>query len=336
MHWRFRPIRIHRKITLLKQLEMRHLISLKEQSREDILDMLALAKALKAKRNAGEVMGLLPEKTLIMLFQKTSTRTRLSFEAGMTELGGHAIFLDSRTTQFALTDFGDEIQAVMRYGQVLMFRAKRAADVIKAASYNRIPVIDACSEKYHPAQALSDILTMDEHSGGIENVKKIVWLGTENNVSNTLMLACAKLGIEVVLVCPEIDPDSVDEELNAQAEATGLVSRTLDLEEALKDADYVHTDTWMNMEFFDNGEVKPDYQDEYKRRKEVFMPYQLNADLLAKYCPNAKIMHCMPCHEGYEISRDGIDHPNAVIFDQAENRMHMQKAMILWLLEMGL
>ena len=312
---------------------MRHLISLKEQTKEDILSMLELAQKIKARRTAGELTNYLPNKTLIMLFQKTSTRTRLSFETGMTELGGHAIFLDSRASQFALTDFGDEIRAVMRYGVVLMFRAMKAADVIKAASYDQIPVIDACSEKYHPAQALSDILTMAEHSGNIANVKKIAWLGVENNVSNTLTLACAKLGIKVAIAAPEANPQSIDEELNQQAVATGNVTRTLNLAEALSDADYVHTDTWMDMEFFENGKVKPQFIEEYERRKKLFMPYQLNARLINTYAPQAKIMHCMPCHVGYEISRDAIDHPNSVIFDQAENRMHMQKAMILWLLK---
>jgi ornithine carbamoyltransferase len=312
---------------------MRHLISLKEQSKEDILEMLSMAQALKAKRSKGEYPNLLPNQNLVMLFQKTSTRTRLSFEAGMTELGGHGIFLDSRTSQFSLTDFGDEIRAVMRYGCVLMFRAKSAADVEKAASFNQIPVIDACSEKYHPAQALSDILTMAEHSNGIENVKKIVWLGIENNVSNTLMLACVKLGIQVVIVAPEINQPSVDEALNKMAEETGLVTRTLDLAEAMKDADYVHTDTWMDMEYFEDGKVKDEFKEVYEQRKKTFMPYQINKALIETHAPQCKIMHCMPLHVGYEINRDAIDHPNSVIFDQAENRMHMQKAMILWLLE---
>lgn len=312
---------------------MRHLISLKEQTREDILKMLDMAKKIKTKRAAGEMTNYLTNQTLVMLFQKTSTRTRLSFEAGMTELGGHGIFLDSRTSQLSLTDYGDEIQAIMRFGQVLMMRALKADDVIKAASYNRIPVIDACSEKYHPAQALSDLLTMDEKSNGIENVKKITWLGVENNVSNTLMLACVKLGIKVAIAAPEANAQSVDTELNAMAQATGNVMRTTNLEEALKDTDYVHTDTWMDMEFFENGQVKPSFQAEYERRKSTFMPFQLNANLINTYAPQAKIMHCMPCHIGYEISRDAVDHPNAVIFDQAENRMHMQKAMIMWLLE---
>ncbi len=312
---------------------MRHIISLKEQSKEDILDIISIAQKLKAKRNAGELTNYLQNKTMIMFFQKTSTRTRLSFEAAMTELGGHAIFLDSRTTQFSLTDFNDEIQAVMRFAQILMFRAKKAADVVKAASFNKIPVIDACSEKYHPAQALSDILTMAENSGGFENIKKVVWLGIENNVSNTLMLTCVKLGLKFIIVAPETDQDSVDEELRKMAEETGLVTRTLDLKEALNSADYVHTDTWMNMEFFKDGKVKPQFQEEFERRKKLFMPFQLNAQLINTYCPQAKIMHCMPCHINYEISRDAVDHPNSLIYDQAENRLHMQKAMILWMLE---
>ncbi len=312
---------------------MRHIISLKEQTKEDILSMLDIAKKIKAKRSLGELTNYLPNQTLVMFFEKGSTRTRLSFEAAMTELGGHAIFLDKKTSQFALTDFGDEIQAVMRYGSMLMFRAMAVTSVEKAASFDQIPVIDACSEKYHPAQAMSDLLTMSEHSGGIKNVKKIVWLGVENNVSNTLMLACTKLGIKIVIVAPKIDASSIDTELNAMAEATGLVSRTLNVKEALDGADYVHTDTWINMEFFENGKVKPEKHDEYTRVKETLMPYQLNANLIDTHAPNAKIMHCMPCHVGYEISRDAIDHPNAIIFDQAENRLHMQKAMIMWMLE---
>ncbi|MFA7653927.1 MAG: ornithine carbamoyltransferase [Candidatus Magasanikbacteria bacterium] len=311
---------------------MRHLISLKEQTKEDILEILDIAKKVKADYKAGKVADYLPNQTLIMLFQKSSTRTRLSFEAGMTELGGHGIYLDSRTSQFSLTDFGDEIRAVMRFGDVLMMRALKAADVIQAASYNQIPVIDACSEKYHPCQALGDILTMSEHSGGLQNVKKITWLGIENNVSNTLKLACAKLGIKVAVAAPEANGPSVDEELNKIANDTGLVTYTTDLKEAMTDSDYAHTDTWMDMEFFKDGKVVPEFEKEYQRRKSTFMPFQLSAKLIDENAPQCKIMHCMPCHIGYEISRDAIDHKNAIIFDQAENRKHIQKAIILWLL----
>lgn len=313
---------------------MRHLISLTDLSAQDFKTILTIAQKLKAQRQADIHIDYLKNKTLIMLFEKTSTRTRLSFEAAMTELGGHAIFMDKRTTQFALTDFGHEIQAVMRFGDALMYRAHKAQDVIHASSYNKIPVIDACSEKYHPAQALSDLLTMVEYKHNLNRIKKITWLGVENNVSNTLMLMCAKLGIAVYIVAPEVDEDSRDEILYNQAQATGHIHRTLDLEEALRDTDFVHTDTWMNMEFFQDGKVKPDKRAEYERRKELFKPYQLNAELVNTYCPHAYIMHCMPCHLDYEITRDAVEHKNSIIFDQAENRLHIQKAILLWLLKL--
>jgi len=158
-------------------------------------------------------------------------------------------------------------------------------------------------------------------------------LGIENNVSNTLKLMCAKLGIKIYIVAPEAHQPSVDDELNSMADQTGLVVKTLNLEEALTGADYVHTDTWMDMEFFQNGQVKPEMQSEFEKRKDLFMPYQLNAEKINKYCPQAKIMHCMPCHIGYEITKDAVRHPNSVIFDQAENRLHGQKGIIMWLLE---
>lgn len=309
---------------------MKHLLTLKDYSPDEIKEIVN--KAIEIKANPEKYADVLKNKTLIMLFQKTSTRTRLSFETGMTQLGGHAVFLDSRTTQMSLSDFKDEIQAVMHFGDILMFRAKKFADVEIAASFNKIPVIDACSEKYHPCQALGDILTMAEKSGGIDEIKKITWLGIENNVSNTLMLACAKLGIDVYIAAPKADPDSIDKELDKMAVDTGRIHRTLDLNEALENSDYVHTDTWINMEFFEEGEVRPEFKTEYENRLEMFKPYQLNARLLKKNKCEAKIMHCMPCHVGYEISRDAIDHPNSIIFDQAENRMHIQKAIILHLL----
>ena len=312
---------------------MRHLISLKEQSAEDIREILDIATTLKKRYRAGETTDVLRDKTLLMFFQKGSTRTRISFEAGMTELGGHAICLDAAKTQFALADFRDEIRAAMRFGDVLMMRLMRADDLALAASFNQIPVIDGCSEKYHPCQALGDIFTMVEHSGGLNKIKKIAWLGIENNVSNTLKLACSKLGIDIVLATPEVNAASVDAELNGIADDSGHVKKTLDIKEALRDADYVHTDTWMDVEYFDNGTVRPQFANEYERRKALLMPYQLNAALIDTYAPQAGIMHCMPMHVGYEISRDAIEHKNSVIFDQAENRKHVQKAILLWLLE---
>lgn len=312
---------------------MRHLISLKEQSADDIRKILDIATKLKKRYRAGKPTNLLRGKTLLMFFQKGSTRTRIAFEAGMTELGGHAIYLDAAKTQFALADFRDEIRAAMRFGDVLMMRLMRVEDLAIAASFNEIPVIDGCSEKYHPCQALADIFTMAEHSKGLKNVKKIAWLGIENNVSNTLKLACAKLGIQVALATPGVNAASVDRELNAMANETGKVKKVLDIKEALRGADYVHTDTWMDSEYFHAGKPKLEFAEEFKRRKKLFMPYQLNAALIKKYAPKAGIMHCMPMHVGYEITRDAIEHKNSVIFDQAENRKHVQKAILMWLME---
>ena len=309
---------------------MKHLLTLKDYSKEEIVTIIN--KAIAIKTHPEKYTDALKNKTLIMLFQKTSTRTRLSFEAGMTQLGGHAIFLDSRTTQFSFSDFIDEIQAVMRFGDILMIRAKKFSDVELAASLNQKPIIDACSEKYHPCQSLGDLLTMVEQAGSLENIKKVTWLGIENNVSNTLKLVCSKLGIDIYLATPEVDPDSADPELDKMAEDTGKVHKTTDLNEALTDTQFVHTDTWLNMEFFEQGKVKPEFKKEFERRVATFKPYQLNAQIINKHAPEAKIMHCMPCHVGYEISRDAIDHKNSVIFDQAANRMHIQKAIILYLM----
>jgi len=176
------------------------------------------------------------------------------------------------------------------------------------------------------------MLTMIEHNNG-QLPKKVVWMGIENNVSNTLMLVCVKLGIKFVLCVADTDPDCIDEELYKIANDTGLVERTKDVHHALKDADFVHTDTWMNMEFFDDkGHIKQEKRELYDHRLKEFSPFTLRGKLIDEHCPNAKIMHCMPCHVGLEIDQDAVDHKNSIIIDQAENRLHAQKGILLWLL----
>lgn len=312
---------------------VRHILTLKDYTAEEIKTIIN--KAIEIKKNPEAYSEILKNKTLIMLFQKTSTRTRLSFEAGMTQLGGHAIFLDWRTTQFLIADFVDEIRATMRFGDILMYRPLKHQSLVEAAKVAKIPIINALCEKYHPCQALGDALTMIETSGGsIEDFKgkKVVWLGLADNVSNSLVQVCTKLGAKITICVGEKDPAATDPELEGQAKSTGLYEETTDLS-CLKDADFVHTDTWVNMEFFDkNGDVVPEFKEELERRKKVLLPFQLNKALLDKYNSNAKLMHCMACHPPYEITRDAIDHPNSIIFDQAENRLHAQKAIILFLL----
>jgi len=313
---------------------VKHLLTLKDLKPEGI--EYIINKAIEIKKNPENYSDILKNKTLIMLFQKTSTRTRLSFEDGMNFLGGHAIFVDWTTTQFNIADVRDEIRSAERYADIIVARLLKHETLIKMVEAARTPIINGLDEKYHPCQGLADALTMVEKSGGtLEDFKgkKVVYLGIGNNVSNSLVMATTKLGAKITLCIAEKDKAAYDEELESQAKATGLYEETTDLN-CLKNADFVYTDTWINMEFFDkNGNIKEHFKEEFERRKEKFLPFQLSKALLDKYDCKGKIMHCMACHPPYEITRDAIDHPNSIIFDQAENRLHVQKAIILYLLD---
>ncbi len=311
---------------------VRHYLSLKDVSSKELTGIIK--NAIKIKNSPEKYLHALNQKTLIMLFQKTSTRTRLSFEAGMTQLGGHAIFLDARTTQTAISDFLDEIRAMVRFGDLMVIRALQHKTIENAVSVSRIPIINGLCEKYHPCQGTADVMTIAEKSGGVNKVKnkKIVYLGIGNNVSNSLTMACTKLGAHITLCTPERHKPSYDPELVKIAKSSGLYEETTDVS-CIKDADFVYTDTWIDMEYFDlDGNVIESFRQEYERRKKVFLPYQLNKKLLQKYNSRAFVMHDMPMHVGYEITRDVIESKRSIIFDQAENRLHAQKALMLWLL----
>ena len=300
------------------------LLTLKEWDSEIIKQVID--KAIEIKNDKQGYYDILKNRTMIMYFEKASTRTRLSFEAAMTELGGHAIFLDKRTSQVSISELKDEIRAMARYADIIMARVKKHKTLVEMVENIDIPVINGCCEKYHPCQALADAMTMIEHEEDLRG-KKLVWLGIANNVSNSLLMTCVKLGAKVTLCIPEKDPDAIDSNLEEKAKKTGLYEETTDLSE-IKDADFVYTDTWINMEFI----ADPNFAAEKERRVKALTPFQLNKSLLDKYGCKAKLMHCMPCHIGYEITRDAIEHPNSIIFDQAENRLHLQKAVILKLL----
>ncbi len=300
------------------------LLTLKEWNSEIIKQVID--KAIEIKNDKQGYYDILKNRTMIMYFEKASTRTRLSFEAAMTELGGHAIFLDKRTSQVSISELKDEIRAMARYADIIMARVKKHKTLVEMVENIDIPVINGCCEKYHPCQALGDAMTMIEHEGDLRG-KKLVWLGIANNVSNSLLMTCVKLGAKVTLCIPEKDPDAIDSNLEEKAKKTGLYEETTDLSE-IRDADFVYTDTWINMEFI----ADPNFAAEKERRVKALTPFQLNKSLLDKYGCKAKLMHCMPCHIGYEITRDAIEHPNSIIFDQAENRLHLQKAVILKLL----
>ncbi len=305
---------------------MRHMLTLKDYSGEEI--ELIINKAIEIKNNQKKYSDALRNKTLVMLFEKSSTRTRTSFEAGMTQLGGHAIFLDWQSSQLSIgAELKDEILSIERYCEIIAARVKKHSTLQEMTKYVKKPVINMLCEKYHPCQGLGDMMTIKEHLGAWKG-KKLVYTGIANNVSNSLVVAGTKLGMKVTLAVPEKDQDAVDPELEKEAKATRLYEETTDLKTAIKDADILYTDTWVNIEFMND----PKFVKEKERRLEKFMPYQVSAALLKETGSKAKIMHCLAAHIGYEITRDAIDHPNSIIFDQVENRLHAQKALMLFLL----
>jgi ornithine carbamoyltransferase len=288
--------------------------------------MRIIDKAIEAKLNPEKYRTALTGKSLAMIFQKTSTRTRVSFEVAMTQLGGHALYIDWRTTNFALADVSDETRYLSRTVDCIIARLMKNADLQAMAKASRVPVINGCDEKYHPSQAIADLVTIKEKNGTLKGVK-LVYIGAHNNVCNSLIEGCTKTGVKITTVTPIFNEPSRDEELLENARKTGLYETTLDVKEAVKNADFVYTDTWVDMEFFQD----PKYAAEKEKRIKLMMPYQINKELMKK--SNAYIMHDMPIHRGYEISADLIESSKSVIYEQSENRLYSAKAILLNLLE---
>jgi len=304
---------------------MQHVLALKGYDGKWIESIVDLA--MEMKKDPGRYSAALRGKTLAMIFQKTSTRTRLSFETGMTKLGGHGIFVDWRTTQIGLGTVGDEAKVISRYADAIMVRPMKHETVAAMASTSRVPVINGLCEKYHPCQALADVLTIKEKKGKLKGVN-VVYLGIGNNVSNSLSYACAMTGADFTLCAPEKDPDSLDSEELDMLNKTGHYKEEPDIEKAVKGADILYTDTWVNMEFFND----PKFAAEKARREKIFMPYQLNKAMLEKAGPQANSMHDMPAHIGYEIDEYGLRGERSLAFDQAENRMWAQMALLVKLI----
>jgi ornithine carbamoyltransferase len=300
-----------------------HLINFKNLSGQQLLEIID--KAIEVKQNPEKYRKALEGKSLAMIFQKTSTRTRVSFEVAMTQLGGHALYIDWRTTNFTIADIYDETQYLSRNVDCIMARLLRNADLQVMAKASRVPVINGCDEKYHPSQAIADLMTMKEKKGKLKGLK-LVYIGVHNNVCNSLIEGCTKTGVKITTVTPIFNEPSRDDELLEEARKTGLYETTLDVKEAVKDADFVYTDTWVDMEFF----TDPKFAAEKEKRIKLMMPYQVNKELLRG--SKAYIMHDMPIHRGYEISEDVIESPNSIIYEQSENRLYSAKAILLKLL----
>ena len=300
-----------------------HLINFKELSSQELTGLVDLG--IEVKHNPKKYRKAFEGKSAALIFQKTSTRTRVAFEVAATQLGGHGLFIDWRTTNFMLADITDEIRYLSRNVDCIMARLLYNADLMKMANASRVPVINGCDEKYHPSQALADLITIKEKKGTLKGAK-LVYIGVHNNVCNSLIEGCTKTGVKLTTVTPIFNEAARDDELLAEAKKTGLWKSTLDAKSAVKDADFVYTDTWIDMEFF----TDPKFAAEKEKRIKLMMPYQINAELLKG--SNAYIMHDMPIHRGYEISAEAIESPKSVIYEQAENRLYAAKAILLKLM----
>jgi ornithine carbamoyltransferase len=298
-----------------------HLISIADLSVEDIDDILDMAEDLKKKRYAGVKTDYLKNKSLAMIFEKSSTRTRVSFEVGMTDLGGHALYLDTGTTQLGRGEtIEDTAKIISGYAHGIMIRAKSHDTVVKMAKNSRVPVINGLTDHEHPCQILADLMTIREHKSRFGGLK-LAWVGDGNNVCNSWILASAIVGMKIAIACPpgyEPDPKVVKKAKTMG----GDITITKDPKTAAKGADILYTDVWVSM-----GE-----EAEKEKRRMDLKNYQINGGLLKLAKKDCLVLHCLPAHRGEEITDEVIKCPNSVIFDEAENRLHAQKALLVRLL----
>ncbi|MFB9276326.1 ornithine carbamoyltransferase [Cohnella cellulosilytica] len=303
------------------QLKGRDFLGLVDYSPEEIRYLLDLAIEIKRKHKAGEAYQPLKGKSLGMIFEKSSTRTRVSFEVGMYQLGGQALFLSRNDIQMGRGEtILDTAQVMSRYLDGMILRTFGHRNVVELARGATIPVINALSDQSHPCQALADYQTALEHKGKLEGLK-VAYIGDGNNVLHSLMMGAAKLGMHFSSASPEgYDPSerSVKSSNEAAAETGGSVRIVRDPREAIEGADIVYTDVWASMGF----------EEEQKERERAFANYQVNEELVKYAKPDYLFMHCLPAHRGEEVSEGVIDGPNSVIFDEAENRLHAQKAVM--------
>ncbi|WP_274648671.1 ornithine carbamoyltransferase [Paenibacillus humicola] len=303
---------------------MNNLLSLKELREDDLYTLIHNGLAVKqqpkkyeeACRNIG----------ILMLFQKTSTRTHLSFHAGIHQMGGYATVMDWDSSNFSISPISHEARYASRNCSLIMARLKKHEDLLQLAEYSSVPVINGCCDKYHPCQALADLMTIYETAGTFEGIT-LTYVGIHNNVANSLIAGCLTLGMQLQLVTPIVHEAARDEELMRAAAASGHIRRVDNLDEALSRTDFVYTDTWVDMEFVNS----PEYEEEKRRRIRTMLPYQLKAELFSNRKPY--VMHDMPIHPGYEIEEQLIESEQSIIFRQADNRLHVQKALMLSLLQ---
>ena len=297
---------------------VKHLLTLSDLSKTDFETFLERAMELKKRQKQGTANRSLMGKTLGLLFDKPSTRTRASFEAAMVQLGGAPLFISSKDTQISRDEpIKDTARVLSRYFDGLAIRTFAQDTVEEFADFSTIPVINALTDTYHPCQILSDLLTVLQKKRVFDNLK-IAWIGDGNNMAHSWINAAATLGLNLTLACPhDYFPDKkiLDAAVKKNPDA---ITMTTDPMEAAKDADVINTDVWASM-----GQ-----ESEQQARRKVFEPFQLNSKLLAEAAKDAIVMHCLPAHRGEEITEDILEGPNSVVWDQSENKLHMHKAIL--------
>jgi len=307
--------------TLGKKLKGRDFLSLHDFSTEEIEYILEYANSLKYKQKKGESHELLKGKTLGMIFQKSSTRTRVSFEVGMYQLGGSALFLSSNDLHISRGEpIKDTARVLSRYLDGIMIRTYAHADVIELAKYADIPVINALTDLLHPCQVLADLMTIKEYHGKLQG-KKLSYIGDGNNMAHSLMFGGAKTGMHIVIASPsgyQPDPKVVSLAQEDAKLTGGSITITSDIKEAAKDAHVLYTDVWASM-----GQ-----EEETQERIKHLSSYQINSNLLKIAKDNAIVLHCLPAHVGQEITEEVFEGSQSVVFDEAENRLHAQKAVM--------
>ncbi len=296
---------------------MKHLLKLMDLSQKEITEILNLADQLKYEKKNGIKHHILAGKTLGMIFEKSSTRTRVSFEVGMYDLGGSALFLSSRDLQIGRGEpVEDTARVLSRYLDGIMIRTFAQEEVEKLAECGSIPIINGLTDYCHPCQVLADLMTIREHKGVIKG-NKMCYIGDGNNMTNSLIVGGIKMGMTVSVACPKgYEPDA---EIMKWASETGRFTCTDDVLEAAKDADVLCTDVWASM-----GQ-----EAEAEERKKIFKGYQINSSVMAVAKPDAMVLHCLPAHREEEITAEVFEAHAAEIFDEAENRLHAQKAVLV-------
>ena len=300
----------------------RDLVSISDLEPDQLSAIFSLAQRLKRERRAGQAHPLLSGKTLAMLFEKPSLRTRVTFEAGMVQLGGYAVYLSPADIGLGTRESPTDVaRNLSRWVDLIMVRTFAHQIVLELAEQATVPVINGLSDLSHPCQILADCLTLIEQRGRLDGLH-IAFVGDGNNVVNSWLNVAAKLPISFRLACPPgYEPDA--ELLAAAQKAGGDIRVSHAPQDAVDSADVVYTDVWTSM-----GQ-----EDESAVRQQAFAPYQVNAEVLALAKPEALVMHCLPAHRGQEISAEVLDGPQSVVLEQAENRLHVQKAIMVWLLQ---